>query len=86
MSLKSTFNKYARAYRNIEECHREANKFFSDLELEYSFTYCVGDGVMILDYDRSLCGRISEDQLSRLSMSKNRDQAIDVLSEINFNC
>lgn len=84
MNLKSTFNNYAKAYNKIEIYHREANKFFSDLELEYSFTYCAGDGVMILDCDSALCGHISSDQLDRLSKSKTRDQAIVVLSEIKF--
>jgi hypothetical protein len=84
VSLKSAFSKYLKAYNLIESCQIEANKFFSDFELEYSLTYCAGDGVMILNCESSLCGTASEGQISRLSKSKNREQALSVLNEINF--
>lgn len=84
MSFKQTFNKYVKFYGMIEQCHRESNEFFSNLDLEYSLTYCAGDGVLILDENRALCGKISYDQVNRLSKSKTRDQALLIISEIRF--
>lgn len=84
MSFKSTFNKYAKYYALIEQCHRDTNDFFSNLDLEYSLTYCAGDGVLILDEMSALCGEISDDQVDRLSKSKTREQALLVIGEIDF--
>jgi hypothetical protein len=84
MSFKQAFNKYVKFYGMIEQCHRESIEFFSNLDLEYSLTYCVGDGVLILDESRALCGKISNDQVSRLSKSKTKEQALLVIGEINF--
>lgn len=86
LNIKSIFIKYERSIRDVNKHNKEAEKFFSDFELDYSFTYCAGDGVMILDCESSLCGYISEEQLSALSKSKTRDQALLVLKSINFNC
>lgn len=84
MTFGSIFKKYSKAYGDIEVCNKLAERFFSDLDLEYSLTYCIGDGVLILDYNRALCGKISTDQVNRLSKSKTREQALLVLGEINF--
>lgn len=85
MSFKSTFDKYKKYYAMLEKCNIEATEFFSNLDLEYSLTYCIGDGVLILDYKSALCGKISNDQVERLSKSKTREQALSVINEISFN-
>lgn len=84
MTLKTAFEKYCKTHDILNKAIKEIDCFFSDLDLDYTVTYCAGDGVMILDCQDSLCGYISDDQLNRLSKSKTRDQALSVLKEINY--
>lgn len=86
MTFEKAYVGYVNACKEMETYQKEANKFLFSLGLEYSLTYCSGDGVVMLDHITSTCGFISNAQLVRLSNSKNKSQAMKVIKEIYFFC
>ena len=84
MTFKSAYEKYKNAIQASELALNEIDNFFSSFELEYSVTFCKGDGVVILDHERAIVEKISNDQVTRLSKSKTKEQAMIVINELFF--
>lgn len=84
MKFKSAYNKYENAINSAEIALDEIELFFSGLDLDYSVTFCKGDGVGILDNDRAIVAKISADQVNRLSKSKTKEQAMIIINELFF--
>lgn len=86
MTFKSEYKKYCKAYKAVEDSGKKLSNFFSDFDLEYSITHHASDGVMLLDYESSLCANLSEDDVNDLSKAKTKEAVMLVINRLNFNC
>lgn len=84
MSFKTEYQKYCKAQEKAREARIAICAFFSDLDLEYSITYCEGDGVMLLDHNASLCAFLTFEDINDFSKSKTREDVLEVINRLHF--
>lgn len=84
MSFKKNYQKYCKAQIKAQESHKEILSFFSNFDLEYSITFCAGDGVMLLDYEAGLCAYLNEQDVNELTKAKTTEDVMKVINRLKF--